>query len=226
MYASELLHPSSDRPVRQALLLWLIFFGCLVLLNGTIPFLLGRDLHAWTVSPVKHYLLSLLIYGGLCFITPLILVKGWAVVRRPGFWLPCLAALVAITLWSTFRGIAALVVIVYALLHWRYDLSALGFRMRGWKGDLVVMLAIGLIILAAVLFQSSRVPYNWGKSALGVLDRLFANPASTVENVFYFGFLTERLVGKTGRWLTPPLVAGMYTAHEMTNPEYWYGGMS
>ncbi len=226
MYTSDALTPPADRPARQAIIIWLIFFGCLALLNGTIPFLLGRDLHAWTVSPAKHYLLSLLIYGGLCFIAPLILVKGWTVVRRPGFLLPCLAALVAITLWSTLRGIAAVVVIVYAYLHWRYDLSALGFRTRAWRIDIVVLLGIGLVILAAVILQSIRVPYNWGKSALGVLDRLFANPASTVENLFYFGFLTERLVGKTGRWLTPPFVAAMYTAHEMTNPEYWYGGMS
>ena len=57
------------------------------------------------------------------------------------------------------------------------------------------------------------------------MDRLFANPASTVENLFYFGFLTERLSFKTGRWLTPVLVGLMYSIHEMTNPEYWYEGM-
>jgi hypothetical protein len=224
MFASDTLPTSASRQVRQALLLWVIFFGCLVLLNGTIPFLLGLDLHAWTVSPAKRFLLSLLIYGGLCFCAPLILVKGWAVVRRPGFLLPCLAALAAITFWSTLRGIAAVVVVVYAYLHWRYDLSPLGFRTRSWKGDLAVLLGIALVILTAVLFQSRTAPYHWGKSALGVLDRMFANPASTVENVFYFGFLAERLVEKTGRWLTPPLIAGMYTLHEMTNPEYWYGG--
>ena len=55
-------------------------------------------------------------------------------------------------------------------------------------------------------------------------NRLFANPASTVENLFYFGFLTEQLSRRTGGWLTPPLVGLMYTAHEMSNPEYWYGG--
>jgi Na+-transporting NADH:ubiquinone oxidoreductase subunit NqrB len=59
-----------------------------------------------------------------------------------------------------------------------------------------------------------------------MLDRLFANPASTVENLFYFGFLTERLSLKTGRWLTPLLVGLMYMAHEMTNPEYWYESMN
>lgn len=54
---------------------------------------------------------------------------------------------------------------------------------------------------------------------------MFANPASSVENLFYFGFLTERLSHKTGKWLTPLLIGLMYTAHEMTNPEYWYEGM-
>lgn len=226
MLASHTPPTPVSRPVRQALWLWLIFFACLVLLNGTIPFLLGFDLHAWTVSPVKKFLLYLLVYAGLCFCAPLILVKGWALVRQPGFTLPCLAAIAAITLWSTLRGIAAVAVVVYVYLHWRYDLSPLGFRTRHWKGDLVVLLGIGLVILLAVLFQPRTVPYPWDQSVLGVLDRMFANPASTVENVFYFGFLTERLVEKTGRWLTPPLIAGMYTLHEMSNPEYWYGGMA
>lgn len=224
MFASGTLSPSAGRPVRQALWLWLVFFVSLVLFNGTIPFLLGRDLHAWTVSPAKRFLLSLVLYGGFCFSAPLILVKGWTVVRRRSFLLPCLAALAAITFWSTLRGIAAVVVVVYAYLHWRFDLSPLGFRTRSWKGDLAVLLGVGLVVLAAVLFQSRLAPYPWEKSALGVLDRMFANPASTVENVFYFGFLAERLVDKAGRWLTPPLIAGMYTLHEMTNPEYWYGG--
>jgi hypothetical protein len=57
-------------------------------------------------------------------------------------------------------------------------------------------------------------------------DRLFANPASTVENLFYFGFLTERLLYKTGKWFTPLLIATMYTSHEISNPEYWYGHLS
>ena len=58
------------------------------------------------------------------------------------------------------------------------------------------------------------------------LDRLFANPASSVENLFYFGFLAERLSYLVGQWLTPPLIGLMYTAHEISNPEYWYGGMN
>jgi hypothetical protein len=27
-------------------------------------------------------------------------------------------------------------------------------------------------------------------------------------------------------WLAPVLIGGMYMIHEMTNPEYWYGGMN
>jgi Na+-transporting NADH:ubiquinone oxidoreductase subunit NqrB len=55
---------------------------------------------------------------------------------------------------------------------------------------------------------------------------LFANPASSIESFFYFGFLAERLSHKTGRWLTPLLIGLMYSVHEMTNPEYWYEGMN
>jgi hypothetical protein len=47
-----------------------------------------------------------------------------------------------------------------------------------------------------------------------------------VENLFYFGFLAERLSPKIGRSLTPLLIGLMYTIHEMTNPEYWYEGMN
>jgi hypothetical protein len=54
---------------------------------------------------------------------------------------------------------------------------------------------------------------------------LFANPASTAENLFYFGFLAERLSGKIGKRLTPLLIALMHTVHEMSNPEYWYEGV-
>jgi hypothetical protein len=61
---------------------------------------------------------------------------------------------------------------------------------------------------------------------LAGVNRLFANPASTVENMFYFGFLSERLSYKTGKWLTPLVIGAMYTAHEMSNPEYWYANMN
>ena len=58
------------------------------------------------------------------------------------------------------------------------------------------------------------------------LDRLLANPASSVESLFYFGFVAERPSARTGKWLTLFLIAAMYTAHEMTNPEHWYEGMN
>lgn len=56
--------------------------------------------------------------------------------------------------------------------------------------------------------------------------RWFANPASTVENLFYFGFITERFSYRLGRWKTPVLIGALYTLHEMSNPEYWYEGLS
>lgn len=56
------------------------------------------------------------------------------------------------------------------------------------------------------------------------IDRFIFNPASTVENLFYFGFLAERLRVKLGRFWTPVLIGTMYGFHEMTNTEYWYEG--
>jgi hypothetical protein len=58
------------------------------------------------------------------------------------------------------------------------------------------------------------------------LYRWFANPASTVENLFYFGFITERFSYRLGRWKTPLLIGALYTLHEMSDPEYWYEGLS
>lgn len=226
MFARGIFLRRADRPALQAFLLWLVFLAGLILLNGTIPFLFGYDLHSWTASTTKHLLISSLVYGGLFFITPLVLTKGWKAVRQACFLVPCLVGLAAITFWSSYPGIAGVVVMIYAYLHWRYDLSALGFSTRRWKGDLVVLSVIAVLILVSALFRSSQGHFSWSAAGRSVLDRLFANPASTVENVFYFGFLTERLMTKTGRWLTPPLIALMYTTHEMTNPEYWYGRMA
>lgn len=58
------------------------------------------------------------------------------------------------------------------------------------------------------------------------LERLFANPASTTGYLFYFGFLGERLLPRLGRWPAALLLALLYTLHELSNPEYWYGGTS
>jgi hypothetical protein len=87
---------------------------------------------------------------------------------------------------------------------------------RGWRGDIVAILLMGVLSLVPVLLPGPH-PFTPGNATLAALDRLFANPASTVENLFYFGFLTERLLYKT-KWLTPLLIAAMYTIHEMSNP--------
>src|SRR3990172_10971595 len=115
-------------PVRQALLVWVVFIVLAIILNGTLLFVLGADLQGWTFSIAKDILFGLIIYGGVFLVIPLILVKGWQTVRQPGFLLPLLLALVATSLWSIFRGIAAITVLVPAYLHWRFDLSELGLR--------------------------------------------------------------------------------------------------
>lgn len=225
MRVSEDFHVQPVTSTRQALLLWLAFFACALVLNGTVPFLLGIDMRAWTASDTKRILFPLLIYAGLFLFAPILLVKGWKTMRQPGFLFPLLVAAVAVSLWSFFRGIAVLAVLIYAYLHWRYDLSELGFRSNGWKGDLV---AVGILVLINLIpaFWKMTEGGELGPAVLAGLDRLFANPASTVENVLYFGFLAPRLALKTGRWLAAPLTAGLYVCHEMTNPEYWYSGIS
>jgi len=206
-------------------ILWGVFFALNVVLNGTIPFVLGVDMRAWTSSTAKAILSPLLIYGFLFLVVPLILVKGARTVRQPAFLVPLIVAVVAISLWFVFRGIGVVAVLVLAYLHWRFDLSELGIRSRGWKGDLLAIALPGLLTALPLLF-GGRLSLHPQTALLAGLDRLLANPASSVENLFYFGFVAERLSLRTPRWLTPILIAIMYTAHEMTNPEYWYEGMS
>lgn len=211
---------------RQAFLLWCIFFVLLMLLNGTIPFALGVDLHAWTASPLKSVLLSFVVYAVLFLAVPLVLIKGWETVRQPAFLYPLLLAMLAVSVWHFFHWVAAIAVVVLAYLHWRFDLSGYGIRSRGWRGDLFAILLMGALGLFPIIMGAALHASSFGSALVTALDRWFGNPASTVENLFYFGFLTERLSYRTGKWLTPLLIGLMYTAHEMSNPEYWYGNAS
>lgn len=202
------------------------FFLLAVLLNGTIPFFLGADLHAWTESALKTILFAFVFYAVIFLAIPLILLKEWRTIRQPAFLIPLGIAMLSITAWHFFRWAAAIVVAMLAYLHWRYDLSDYGIRSRGWKGDLLAILLMGLLALIPLLMERSLHVLTPRVAFLAGLNRLFANPASTVENLFYFGFLTEQLSHSAGRRLTPWLIGLSYAAHEMSNPEYWYEGVN
>lgn len=215
-----------DRRAWQALVVWGVFIVLLVITNGTVPFVFGVDMHVWTSSKAKSVIFDLVFYAVIFMVVPLILTKGWTTVRQPAFLLPLLVAVVGITMRPFVQFAPVFAVVVLAYLHWRFDLTDLGFRSRGWRGDVLAILFFGLLSLVTPLLQPGPHIFTPGSALLASLDRLFANPASTTENLFYFGFLTERLSYKTGKWFTPLLIAAMYTAHEMSNPEYWYGGTS
>lgn len=210
---------------RRALWLWLAFFGVAVVLNGTVPFAAGRDLHAWSDSRLKSALFGVLVYGALFMAGPVVLEKGGAAARRPTVWVPLVLAAAALGLRLLVRPVALVAVASLGYLHARHDLSELGVRLRLRRRDLAAALVLGLAPLALRAF--SQQPWNWhlGSALRAGLDRLLLNPASTTENLFYFGFLAQRLHPWSGRWGTPLLVAALYTAHEMTNTEYWYEGM-
>jgi hypothetical protein len=214
------------RQAKQALLLWCIFFVVLILFNGTIPFALGIDLHAWTQSAVKSVLFAFIFYAFVFLAVPLILIKSWGIVRQPGFLFPLCLAMLGITFSHYFWPGVAVSVMVLAYLHRRFDLSGYGIRSKGFGADLIAVLLMGILGLIPVLMRRSFSGLSLAPALTAALTRLFANPASSVENLFYFGFLTERLSYGAGKWLTPPLIGLLYTAHEMSNPEYWYGGMS
>jgi hypothetical protein len=85
---------------------------------------------------------------------------------------------------------------------------------------------LGFMEALVVLLQPGPLTISLWSGITAGAYRLFGNPASSVEYFFYFGFVTERLSRKTGKFLTAPLIGAMYTAHEMSNPEYWYNGTS
>ena len=218
------LREDTDLLFRQALILWGLYIALAILLNGTIPFLLGRDMREWTFSPIKDVLVNLVVYSLVFLVLPLGLVKGWQTIRQPAFLLPLALAIGAMTLRTYIRPVAALAVPVLVWLHYRYDLSELGLRSRGWPADVVAIVLIALLSGARRFFSSSPFAFDPVGALFMGLDRLLLNPASTTENLFYFGFLAERLPLKLDRWWTAVLLGAMYGLHEMTNPEYWYEG--
>lgn len=220
-----LMIENTDRETSQALALWGIYIILNILLNGTISFMLGRDLHTWTASPIKDVLANLIVYGLIFLVVPLILTKGWDTVHQPRFLLPLTLAILAMTLRTYIRPAAAIAVLVLAWLHYRYDLSELGFRSRGWHGDVMAILLVATLLSVQRFFGNETLSLHFISALSAGVDRWFFNPASTVENLFYFGFLTERLSSRFGRWWTPLMIGVLYGFHEMTNPEYWYEGV-
>ncbi len=210
---------------RQALIVWGIFFIINVIVNGTIPFIMGTDMHTWKSSTTSNLLYGLVQYGIMFLVVPMILVKGWQTARQPAFLFPLILAVLAITFSLIYRGIMAFALLIIIYLHFRFDLSDIGIRLRGGMGDIIAILIIGLLYAVPSLMDGTYA-LDWASALFVGMDRWFANPASSVENMFYFGFLTERLFPKTGRLFTPLLIGAMYTAHEMTNPGYWYRGMN
>ena len=214
------------RKARQAVFVWIGFFVATVTLNLLIPFAFRFDLRAWTYSTLKGLLLFSVNYAGFFLVIPLLLTKGWHIVRKPAFLVPLAAAAVSVVLWYPLHYIATVAIIVYVYLHYRFDLSELGFRSKGWSKDLLGVALIGLLGLLQAVATTTLGQIAILSAFLSTTFRMFANPASTFENLFYFGFVTERLGNRFNRYLVPFLVGAMYTAHEISNPEYWYEGYS
>jgi hypothetical protein len=221
----KVLNPESGKKARQALIIWAFFFAATVFLNLLIPLALGLNLHDWTYSNTKGILLFSIDYAGFFLILPLLLTKGWSTFKKPSFILPVAAAAVSVVLWYPVHYIATIAVIVYIYLHWKFDLSELGFRSRGWKGDAAAIALVGSLGLLQTLASSSILEITVLPAIFATAFRMFGNPASTVENLFYFGFLTDRIGKRLNRYAVPLLIGSLYTLHEMTNPEYWYEGL-
>lgn len=210
---------------REALIVWAVFLVVFSLINGTVPFLLGVDLRWWSTSVPKRQLIGTLVYGVLFLVVPVVLVVGRRALRDGELALALVFALVALALQPAARGAGVVVLVVIVCLRAGYDLRGLGLRSNSWRRDLAAIgvLAGASLVLTAVQRGADDPSYETALAAM--LDRMLFNPASTVENLFYFGFLTERLSRWIGVWPTPLAVGSMYMLHEMTNPEYWYVGL-
>lgn len=216
---------ANKKKARQALLIWSLFFAATVTLNVLIPLVLETNLRDWTYSNAKGLLLFSVNYAGFFLVLPLVLTKGWRTFKKPSFIIPVSAAVLSVVLWYPLHYIAAIAIIVYMYLHWQFDLSELGFRTKGWKGDVSAILIAGSIGLLQTLVSSSGLQFAFFPAVYATAFRMFGNPASTVENLFYFGFMTERIGKHWNRYVVPFLIGAMYTAHEISNPEYWYEGL-
>ncbi len=73
-----------------------------LMLNRWLPLAFQCDLPSWTYPTEKAVYWSLFRYAGLFLVVPLVLTKGWGIVRQPAFLLPLLASVSAITLRHSF----------------------------------------------------------------------------------------------------------------------------
>jgi hypothetical protein len=121
-----------------------LFFAVTVTINLLIPLIFGFNMHDWTYSNAKGLLLFSINYAGFFLILPLVLTKGWGTVKKPNF-IPVAATAISVVLWYPLHYIATIAIVVYIYLHWKFDLSDLGFKSKGWKGDVTAIIIVGTI---------------------------------------------------------------------------------
>ena len=219
------VHGRAWLDARQALAVWAAFLVLFMAIDGTLPFLLGEDLRWWSTSVEKRQLIGAVVYGAMFLVVPVALVVERRALRDPELWLAMVFALLALVLQPAIRAAGVVVLVVIVCLHARYDLSGLGLRSTGWRRDLAAIAVLAGVSLVLTALQRADDAPAFDAALVAALDRMLFNPASTVENLFYFGFLTERLSRWIGVWATPVVVGAMYMLHELTNPEYWYVGL-
>lgn len=217
--------PRASRSALEALGVWMLFLLACVLINASIPFALGADVSAWTGSWQKSILFGAVIYGLLFLVVPVLLVKGQAMARHPVALALMLLMLLSAALWSVVPFAAFGILLGLGLMHRKYGLAELGVRFSLDRSDLLALLFIALLYSVPQLASLARGRLDLVGALAAGLKRLLANPATTAEYLFYFGFLATRLEPRLGRWVTPALIGLLYAVHEMTNPEYWAEGM-
>jgi hypothetical protein len=84
------------KKAQQAIIVWLLFFASASIINLLIPFALGLNLHDLTYSSTKGLVLFSAVYAGFFIVVPLALTKDMGKVKKPGFFIPMLAASVTL----------------------------------------------------------------------------------------------------------------------------------
>jgi bacteriorhodopsin len=76
----------AKRRATEAAKFWVLFIVLVVIINGTIPFVLGINPQGWGLSKATgSTIFGLVIYAGVFLALPLLSIKGWRTVREPAF---------------------------------------------------------------------------------------------------------------------------------------------
>lgn len=204
------------------ILIWFVFIFLAIIFNRTIQFIFGFDVKNWTYSTLKSLLFNIFIYGIVFYIIPIFYTNRKNLKWNWLIYICSFLSILGLGLSIYSRWFNILLYISVVILIIKGYLTNLGFeRIKFWEFILLTIF-YGILYLIPVLVTRSNQNLTINDAISSLIDRMFLNPASTVEFIFYFGFIGKRLSLMLGKIITPIALGLMYTIHEISNPEYWF----